>query len=48
VPYISVENNLRLASTNPARMQDNLAYCFETFPMFQERRKRIASTMSGG
>lgn len=51
VPNISVEDNLKLAGSNPlvsARMKDNLAYCFETFPLLLERRKQIASTMSGG
>lgn len=51
VPNISVEDNLKLAGSNPlvsARMRDNLDYCFETFPLLLERRKQIASTMSGG
>lgn len=51
VPNISVEDNLKLAGSNPLvadRMKENLAYCFDTFPLLLERRKQIASTMSGG
>ena len=51
VPNISVEDNLRLAGSNPlvsGRMKENLASCFETFPLLLERRRQIAATMSGG
>ena len=51
VPNISVEDNLKLAGSNPMvrhRTSENLAYCYETFPLLLERRKQIASTMSGG
>lgn len=51
VPSLSVEDNLRLAGSNPAvrdRMKDNLAYCYRTFPLLGERRAQLAGTMSGG
>lgn len=51
VPNISVEDNLKLAGSNPVvrdRMTQNLSHCFDTFPLLLERRRQIASTMSGG
>lgn len=50
-PNLSVEDNLRLAGSNPvvrSKMAANLAYCYQTFPLLEERRTQLASTMSGG
>lgn len=51
VPTLSVEDNLRLAGSGPQvrkRQAENLAFCYETFPLLQERRRQLAGTMSGG
>lgn len=51
VPTLTVEECLLLAGSSPggrANMQDNLAFCFETFPVLKERRHQLAGTMSGG
>ncbi len=50
VPNLTVEENLRLAAAGRSRpdLKDNLAFCFETFPILAERRRQLASTMSGG
>lgn len=50
VPNLTVEENLRLAAAGRSRpdLNDNLAFCFETFPILAERRRQLASTMSGG
>jgi branched-chain amino acid transport system ATP-binding protein len=51
VPSLTVEENLLLAASGPRGRRDgraNLALCFETFPALQERRRQLASTMSGG
>jgi branched-chain amino acid transport system ATP-binding protein len=50
-PRLTVEENLllgayrRSARTAIAR---NLAFCFETFPVLEERRTQLAGSMSGG
>jgi branched-chain amino acid transport system ATP-binding protein len=51
VPNLTVEENLILAGGAPRarrRLQEILDFCFETFPVLQERRNQYASTMSGG
>jgi branched-chain amino acid transport system ATP-binding protein len=50
VPNLTVEENLRLAASGRARpmLAENLDFCFETFAILKERRKQLASTMSGG
>jgi branched-chain amino acid transport system ATP-binding protein len=51
VPNLTVEENLVLAGGAPRarrQMKENLDFCFETFPVLQERRRQYASTMSGG
>ena len=50
-PMLTVEENLYLgAYRRIARehMQRNLDYCFEVFPVLQERRRQLAGSMSGG
>ncbi|MGH7042083.1 MAG: ABC transporter ATP-binding protein [Acetobacteraceae bacterium] len=50
-PKLTVEENLylgayrRIARVDLAR---NLAYCYEVFPVLQERRSQLAGSMSGG
>jgi branched-chain amino acid transport system ATP-binding protein len=51
VPNLTVEENLILAGGAPRarrQMQENLEFCFETFPVLEKRRRQYASTMSGG
>ena len=51
VPNLTVEENLRLAGSAPrarSRLGENLAFCFDRFPVLRERRAQRASTMSGG
>jgi branched-chain amino acid transport system ATP-binding protein len=50
VPNLTVEENLRLAGGGRRRSHfaDNLALAFETFPILAERRRQLASTLSGG
>jgi branched-chain amino acid transport system ATP-binding protein len=51
VPNLTVEENLRLAGgagRGRSRFSDNLALAFETFPILAERRRQLASTLSGG
>ena len=51
VPNLTVEENLVLAGSGRRarpQLKQNLAFCFETFPILQERRQQRASTMSGG
>lgn len=50
-PRLTVEENLLLgAYRDAARSQivDNLAFCFEAFPLLAERRSQLAGSMSGG
>jgi branched-chain amino acid transport system ATP-binding protein len=50
-PNLSVEENLILAGSAArakAERQRNLDFCYETFPILQERRSQLSSTMSGG
>lgn len=51
VPTLSVEDNLRLAGSNPMvrdQLEKNMSFCYETFPILQERRRQLAGSMSGG
>jgi branched-chain amino acid transport system ATP-binding protein len=50
-PKLSVEENLYLGayrSIARAQLQRNLAYCYEVFPVLQERYRQLAGSMSGG
>jgi branched-chain amino acid transport system ATP-binding protein len=50
-PKLSVEENLLLGAFRPLarhEMRRNLAFCYETFPRLQERRRQLAGSMSGG
>jgi branched-chain amino acid transport system ATP-binding protein len=50
-PKLTVEENLLLGAYRPAARGDiarNLAFCFETFPILQGRRRQLAGSMSGG
>ncbi len=50
-PKLTVEENLLLGAFRElARPQiaDNLAFCFEAFPLLKERRTQLAGSMSGG
>jgi len=50
-PRLTVEENLALGAFRPtarAKMQQNLDFCFETFPRLKERAKQLAGSMSGG
>ena len=50
-PKLTVEENLTLGAFRPAaraRIVENIALAYETFPVLKERRKQLAGTMSGG
>lgn len=50
-PHLTVEENLTLGGSGRrarARLSENLAFAFSTFPLLAERRKQRAGTMSGG
>jgi branched-chain amino acid transport system ATP-binding protein len=50
-PRLTVEENLLLGAYRPAAraaITQNLAFCFETFPILAERRTQLAGSMSGG
>ncbi len=50
-PKLTVEENLLIGAYRPAARRHigrNLAFCFETFPILQSRRKQLAGSMSGG
>ncbi len=50
-PKLTVQENLLLGASRPAargRIDDNLAFCFEVFPVLAERRNQLAGSMSGG
>jgi branched-chain amino acid transport system ATP-binding protein len=51
VPNLTAEENLILAGSARRarpRLKENLAFCFDRFPVLRERRSQRASTMSGG
>jgi branched-chain amino acid transport system ATP-binding protein len=48
---LSVEENLMLGAFRPAaraKIADNLAFVYSTFPVLRERRSQLAGSMSGG
>jgi branched-chain amino acid transport system ATP-binding protein len=50
-PELTVEENLLLGAFRAearARIQTNLAFCLEAFPVLAERRNQLAGSMSGG
>ena len=50
-PKLTVEENLLLGAFRKAARQkidENLKFCFETFPRLAERRRQLAGSMSGG
>jgi branched-chain amino acid transport system ATP-binding protein len=50
-PALSVEENLMLGAFRPAaraRIGENLAFVYATFPVLRERRRQQAGSMSGG
>src|SRR5438093_12871714 len=50
-PKLTVEENLLLGAyrrTARKRIQQNLAFCFETFPVLRERAAQLAGSLSGG
>jgi branched-chain amino acid transport system ATP-binding protein len=50
-PRLTVEENLLLGASRPtarAKCQENLAFCFDTFPRLKERAHQLAGSMSGG
>jgi branched-chain amino acid transport system ATP-binding protein len=50
-PRLTVEENLLLGAYRPAAraaIEQNLAFCFETFPILAARRTQLAGSMSGG
>jgi branched-chain amino acid transport system ATP-binding protein len=50
-PRLSVEENLLLGAFRPTARKDiakNLEFCFQAFPVLQERRRQLAGSMSGG
>ena len=50
-PKLTVEENLLLGAFRPAargEIAKNLAFCYEAFPVLQERRRQLAGSMSGG
>ena len=50
-PKLTVEENLLLGAFRPlarSAIARNLAFCYEAFPVLQERRRQLAGSMSGG
>ena len=50
-PRLTVEENLLLGAFRPSarnQISKNRAFCYETFPVLQERRRQLAGSMSGG
>lgn len=50
-PKLTVEENLILGASPPkarARLADNLAGAYRTFPVLKEKRRQLAGSMSGG
>ena len=50
-PRLTVEENLLLGAYRRmarASLEQNLAFCFDTFPILAQRRKQLAGNMSGG
>ena len=50
-PKLTVEENLLLGAfreSSRPKIPENLAFCFEAFPLLKERRSQLAGSMSGG
>jgi branched-chain amino acid transport system ATP-binding protein len=50
-PKLTVEENLLLGAFRPAaraKITENLAICYEAFPVLRERSRQAAGSMSGG
>jgi branched-chain amino acid transport system ATP-binding protein len=50
-PKLTVEENLMLGAFRPlarAEIPKNTAFCYEIFPVLQERRRQLAGSLSGG
>jgi branched-chain amino acid transport system ATP-binding protein len=50
-PRLTVEENLMLGAFRPlarAGIGKNIAFCYEVFPVLQERRRQLAGSLSGG
>ncbi|MGV6875566.1 ABC transporter ATP-binding protein [Pseudochelatococcus sp. B33] len=50
-PKLTVDENLMLGALPRAargRIEENRAFCFDTFPRLKERRRQLAGSMSGG
>jgi len=50
-PKLTVEENLLLGAYRAEARKaitDNLRFCFEAFPILQQRRRQLAGSMSGG
>ena len=50
-PRLTVEENLLLGAYRPAaraRIDENMAHCFDAFPVLKQRRRQLAGSMSGG
>jgi branched-chain amino acid transport system ATP-binding protein len=50
-PKLTVEENLLLGAYRPEARRDidsNLRFCFEAFPILEQRRGQLAGSMSGG
>jgi len=50
-PKLTVEENLLLGAYRASarsKIAQNMAFCFETFPLLAERRRQLAGSMSGG
>jgi branched-chain amino acid transport system ATP-binding protein len=50
-PRLTVEENLLLGAYRPlarGQIEKNKAFCYEAFPLLEERRRQLAGSMSGG
>jgi len=50
-PRLTVEENLMLGAFRPfarGEISKNTAFCYEIFPVLQERRRQLAGSLSGG
>jgi len=50
-PRLTVEENLLLGAFRPlarAEISKNAAFCYEIFPVLQERKRQLAGSLSGG
>ena len=50
-PRLTVRENLLLGAFRPAArrsIRDNLALCYDAFPILRDRRRQLAGSMSGG